>query len=100
MIEKEQQIMSLLIIVTRLNRESTLPNSWTHHIRKDARAHMLIQSQPVHARSSQDDGVIFARLKLTQARIHIAAQRKDLQIRPQRLQLALSTQAAGADFCA
>ncbi len=58
----------------------------------DARA----QSQALQPGRSQDDGGIVATIELGQARIQIAAQGLDPQLRVARAQHRLATQAGGA----
>ena len=54
-------------------------------------------AQAIQSGGGQDDSIVVAGLKFPQARVHVSAQGMNVEIGPQRLQLRLPPQAAGAD---
>ena len=58
---------------------------------------MLGLAQALQSGSRQNNGIVFALFQLAHPRVHVAAQRKNLQVGAELLQLGLAAQAAGAN---
>ena len=78
--------------------ERTLPSGRTHHVRRDELPDELRPAQAVEPGGGEDDGVVLAFFKFSQASVHVAAQRMNLEIRAARLQLGLPSQARCPNF--
>ncbi len=77
-----------------------LPAGWQAVLDADGRGDAVFETQADQAGGGEDDRVIFAGIQLGQARVDVAAQEADLQVRTPRQQLGLATQAGGADDAA
>ena len=96
-IQKSDMLAYPSIILPNLDRQRALSGGWTHQIRRQHLPYAFPLAQAIQPGSGQDHGIVFAGLQFAQARVHISAQRMNLEIRPQRLQLRLPPQAAGPD---
>ena len=97
MIEKSCCLDRRSVVCTSLDRERALSRSGTHLPRLKVMSDCLGQSQSGYTRSSQDDGVKLTSVELSHSSIYISAQRNDLEIRTERVQLCLSSQTARAN---
>ena len=78
-----------------LDREHALPDGREAHLRLEHLRHPALQPQPLQPRERQDRPGQLLLLSLPQARLHVAAQRDDLQVRPALEQLAGAAQRGG-----
>ena len=71
----------------RLDRQSTLPHGGADNVRRYEFGYTVLPAQAVETCGRQHDGIVMALVELAQPCIHVAAQRFDAQIRPERAQL-------------
>src|SRR5450830_1336787 len=100
MIEWCQHALQIAAIGRYLKCQCTLPWRWQAVFRFDQGADAMLQTQPVEACGSQNDGGVFTTIELAQTRIKVAAQGFDHQLRITRRNQRLTAQAAGADHSA
>src|ERR1700722_10558470 len=80
-----------------LNAQCSLPSCRTHDLAGDDLFYQSSFSQAVKASGSEDDGIVFSLVEFAQARIDVAAQGINLQVRANGFQLCLAAKTAGAD---
>ena len=92
-----QQGEEVIIVFAAFNADGPLPHSGQKRCRVKGMHEGHAEPQAVQPGRGQHNGVVNAFLQLAQARIHIAAQAFNAQIRAQGKQLRLTPQAAGAN---
>ncbi len=90
-----QSGVQIVALAADFNAQGALAGGRQHLLWLEDMANALLQAQALEARSGQYDGVVLPLVELAQARVQIAAQRHDLQIRAQVLQQHLAAQAGG-----
>src|ERR1017187_9119527 len=96
-VEKCQKRPRCRVAIANFNSQGALPGGGGHHFHGNNLADQLRFAEAVQASGGENDGIVVAGFELAQARIHIAAERVNLQIGTNRLQLRLTTQATGAN---
>src|SRR5215469_13587166 len=92
-VEKREQVASPRITLANFDPESSLPSCWAQNLGRDDLPDPIGFAESIQARRGQDDGVVFALLKLAQARINVAAQGMNIEISADGLELRLTAQA-------
>ena len=87
-------------IGANLDAQRALPGGRQRFFRCDGRTDALGQPQALEPGGSQDDGGVVTTVELAQARVQIATQRLNDQMRETRPQRCLATQAGGAHHSA
>ncbi|MNN14774.1 hypothetical protein D3C81_1278540 [compost metagenome] len=100
MVERRQPCGQLGAAGWGLDAKRALPGSRQRRFNGDQRADAVIQAQALEPRGGQDDGAVFAAVKLAEPRVEVAAQRLDHQVRIAGAQQGLAAQAGGADHSA
>ena len=95
--QRAQRGQQVGAVSAHFNAQGALPGSGQHLGGLKRLADACGQPQPFQARRRQHDGRVLTFVELAQARVQIAAQRFNLQIRPQRLQQHQTAQARRAD---
>ena len=85
------------IAFANFDPQRSLARSGAHDIRGNDLFDEFRLAQALQSSRGQDDGVVFSLLEFAQARVHVAAQRMNVEIGPDGLQLRLPAQAGRAD---
>src|SRR6185312_1059304 len=81
----------------RLDRERTLAHHGTHDVGTEGFADDFAPAEPLESRGCEHDGVILASFDFVDARVDVAADRADVEIRPQPFQLRDASKRTRAD---
>ena len=84
-------------VTAHLDAQGALASGGQHLGGGELGADALAQAQALEAGGRQHDGVVLAFIELAQARVEVAAQWLDFQVRAQRVQQHLAAQARRAD---
>ncbi len=84
------------VTFTDLNPKCALPRRGAHDIGRNDLLDQFYLAQALQAGGGQDDRIVFALFKLTQAGIDVSSQGMNIEIRSNGLELRLSPQAGGA----
>src|SRR5258708_1176836 len=98
-IQKGKLLPCSRVSLTYLNAKSPLARRRAHSLSRNDLPHKLSQAKPIHPSRSQNEGGRLSRLQLPQPRVDVAAQRVDVEIRPQGHQLRLPAKTAGTHPC-
>lgn len=98
MFERCQQGVQLVIVEAAFDADRALTVGGQALFRLDEGGDAVRHLQPFQAGGGEDDGVVFTGVQLGETGVDVAAQVADHQIRACRAQLALATQAGGADY--
>ena len=96
-IEKRELFSCGGIARADFNSQSALPSGGAHDVCRDDLLHQLRLAKTIQPRCGKNDGIVFALFQLAQARVDVAAQGMNLEVRAKRLELRLAAKAAGAD---
>ncbi len=97
MLERCQQGVQLVIVEAALDADRALAVGRQALFRLDEGGNAVRHLQPFQAGGGEDDGVVFTGVQLGETGVDVAAQVANDQIRACCAQLALATQAGGAD---
>ncbi len=96
-IDARQHLAHARVVLARLDADGALPDRRQEFVHAHDPGRVLRQPEPLHAGERQQRGVDLAVVELAQPRLHVAAQRRHLQVRPQPLGNRLPPQRGGAE---
>ncbi len=96
-LQRRQQGVQLMIVEAAFDADSPLTVGWQALLRLDKGGDAVRHLQSFQTGGCQNDGVIFTGIQLGEASVDVAAQIPDHQVGAGGTQLALATQAGGAD---
>ena len=86
------------VVQAAFDADSSLADGWKAGFRCDGITDAIVHFQALKACAGENNGIVFAVIKLAQAGIDVAAKVFDNQIRALGAKLALTAQARGADY--
>src|SRR5450432_732547 len=98
-IQESKTFVGWRIPGANLDGQRPLSGGWAHYCWRDNLRHEFHFSQTIQPGCGENDSVVLVRFELPETRIHVPAERLDIEIGTNGLQLSQAAQTAGSNPC-